>query len=420
MVQMNHRLVTALVCGFSLLWVQQGIGQVDAELAKSYFAEAAELCQRDGGRLWGKPLYGPLALCDAQTNTIATNEPMPSAPRPKFFGFANTAADWGGQRWSSVVWKMVPSDPAARGRLLVHELFHRIQPELGLSVNSAAADNAHLDTLEGRYWIQLEWRALSAALQAPQDEQSSALSDALAFRQARRALFPSAADEERRAEILEGLAQYTGTVVAHPTPESAITDAIGQLRQAEEIESFTRTFAYSMGAAYGILLDQFSPGWTRKITATDDLGQLLAGAANVSPTPELKAAESRYGGEALREKEIQREAARVRRLNELRQRFVEGPVLRIPSGQSASFATLGLTPIPDVGTIFPQYRVSAAWGTLEADQVLVSKDGKQLAVPTPYSVEQGVVQGTGWKLTLADGWTIQPGARAGDHEVVPK
>jgi hypothetical protein len=42
-------------------------------------------------------------------------------------------------------------------------LFHRIQPELGFIAEDGS--NEHLDTLEGRVWIQLEWRALRRAVE---------------------------------------------------------------------------------------------------------------------------------------------------------------------------------------------------------------------------------------------------------------
>ena len=45
---------------------------------------------------------------------------------------------------------------------MLHELFHRIQPDLGLMTISG--NNAHLDTVEGRVWLRLEWRALARAL----------------------------------------------------------------------------------------------------------------------------------------------------------------------------------------------------------------------------------------------------------------
>ena len=43
-------------------------------------------------------------------------------------------------------------------RLMMHEMWHRIQPQLGLPARPGGSE--HLDTVEGRYWMQLEWRAV--------------------------------------------------------------------------------------------------------------------------------------------------------------------------------------------------------------------------------------------------------------------
>ena len=67
--------------------------QVDAARAAAYFAEAAELCNRDGGKLWGVSLCGPMVFADAATQTLATNEPKPDAPWPRALGYANAAFD---------------------------------------------------------------------------------------------------------------------------------------------------------------------------------------------------------------------------------------------------------------------------------------------------------------------------------------
>src|SRR5688572_15561024 len=40
--------------------------QVDQQLAGRYFSEVAALCERDGGRLWGMSLCGPMVFADAQ------------------------------------------------------------------------------------------------------------------------------------------------------------------------------------------------------------------------------------------------------------------------------------------------------------------------------------------------------------------
>lgn len=394
------------------------VAQVDSGLATRYFAEAEALCEREGGRLWGVSLCGPIVFADPATGTIATNRPAPAAPRPRALGYANTALAWGGERWSAFVWPMVPRDSAARIGLIAHELFHRVQPGLGLFLASAPALPDHLDTMEGRYWMQLEWRALAEALRLAGKERRKALADALAFRAARRRLGPLAAESERVVEINEGLAQYTATVAVAGSPGAAAADAVRQLERTVATESFVRTFAYASGAAYGVLLDDSSPGWTRRIEADDDLGLLVAAATGVEPSPDADEAAARYGAAALRAGEAQRETVRAARVAELSRRFVEGPVLVVPRGRNASFVTNGITPIPGAGTIYPTYRVSGEWGSLQAEQVLVSADERTLALPAPRPVAGRTVAGDGWTVMLSDGWTVRPGVRQGDYAVV--
>jgi hypothetical protein len=50
-------------------------------------------------------------------------------------------------------------------------------------------------------------------------------------------------------------------------------------------------------------------------------------------------------------------------------RFVDGPVLVMPGGGAGLSNSLGAVVIPDVGTIyFGAYRMTGAWGGLEADK----------------------------------------------------
>ena len=62
----------------------------------------------------------------SETGTIATDQPAPDVPRSPILGYANTALEWGDERWSAFVWQLIPAaDAGARGRLMMHELFHR-------------------------------------------------------------------------------------------------------------------------------------------------------------------------------------------------------------------------------------------------------------------------------------------------------
>src|SRR5262249_53468844 len=126
---------------------------------------------------------------------------------PVDFPTANTATRWAGVDWTMVQWPL-PVATKERARLMLHELFHRVQPPLGLQV--PAPPNQHLDSRDGRVLLQLEWRALREALKQSGDAQRSAIEDALVFRARREQLFATARLEERALEMNEGLAEYTG------------------------------------------------------------------------------------------------------------------------------------------------------------------------------------------------------------------
>ena len=407
----------ALLCLCLLAAPSLARGQVDSTLAQSYFKEAAALCERDGGKLWGLSLCGPMVFTDAATKTIATSQTAPDAPRPQALGFVNAPVTWGGTRWSAYMWAWIPpSDAQARGVLFIHELFHRIQPELKLM--AGVAENDHLDTLDGRYWLQLEWRALSRALSSSGAARAAAISDALAFRRARRAAFPAAAAAEAADEIREGLAEYTGVVVATASAADAIAFSVRHLEAAEQEVNFVRRFHAASGPAYGLLLDVFAPGWTRRVTTTDDLAQMMAAAAKIEPAPDAAASAARYRSAELRAAEEKRDIAHQARIAQLKARFVDGPVLIVPRPTSAATNNTGATPIPDVGLVIMEYRSTPAWGSLTATSgVLVLTKGAALHLTMPFQTSGSTLSGEGWTITLAAGWTVRPGKRQGDFEV---
>ncbi len=402
----------------SLYLVNPAAAQVDQERAEAYFKEAATICQRDGGRLWGISLYGPMVFADARTRTLATNQPRPTEEQPRSLGFANSPIEWGGSRWTAFMWDFTTSlgDARTRGMLMLHELFHRIQPELGLI--TPTGQNAHLDTIEGRVWLRLEWRALARALGQSGEGRQRAVSDATSFRLARRALFANAAENERVEEIREGLAQYTGTVATAESHAEAIASALEQLAAAEKHETFLQQ-AYTTGVAYGILLDTASPDWRRRVRSDSDLGQMLMAALDVTPVANAVEASARYGGAELRAAEQKRSEQRMARVRDLQNRFVDGPVLVVPSGGGGTFNAVGATPIPGAGTVYVlPYRQGGGWGTLDATNgVLVGDDGTR-RLPGPVRIDGAKVTGEGWTVTVATGWIVRSGPRSGDYQII--
>ena len=413
------------VCGVAILvYVVIGhprpaVAQVDQQRAQEYFKDVQAVCEREGKRLWGMSLCGPMVIHDSRTQTIATSQPAPEGPRPRLLGL-NAPIQWGGVTWAAYMWDTLVNAPPLHAReILLHELFHGIvQKTLGLAASELL--NEHLDVMDGRYWLRLECRALARALRESGAPRNTAVRDALAFRQARRMLYTGSAEKERALEINEGTASYTGVAAAAESAAGAVTRAIEILTACDGDDSFVRTFAYWTGPAYGVLLDGASPGWRQRIRGTDDFGTLLAGALTVQPAGDATAAASRYGGAGIRAAEEQRERGRQERLAELRRQFVDGPVLVIRGGGGGMFNSMGAVVIRDIGTVFfGPYSHNTDSGMLVAEKgVLLESKGSVRRVPAPTRRDDTTLVGDGWMFTVKPGFVIREGPRRGDYEVV--
>jgi len=406
--------------------------QVDPAGAARTFAEAKAICERDGGVLWGHTLCGPILLVEPQTRDIIANQAdaegrlKPSGATyvgrlPDGELIANTSVKWSGVLWSQLLWPL-PEDTEARQVMLAHEMFHRVQTTLGMVRDDG--DNGHLDTLEGRYLLQLEWRALAKALTATAPRQRrEAIGDALLFRQERYRLFPKAAVAEGALEANEGVAEYTGVKLGLTTPQARTAFAVRDLSAFVGAPSFVRSFAYATGPAYGLLLDRADPDWKRKVTSGARFDTVLAAALKV-PAPDFASLTKRVAlydvGGVLRTSEDAREAARLARAAEMKARLVDGPVLLLPlKAAGYQFNPQTLMALAPHGTVYPTVRLSGPWGVLEVKSggALFDKTRGMAAVSAP-SLDAAYPTGEGWTLTLKPGWSIQPGARPGDYMVV--
>jgi hypothetical protein len=404
--------------------------QIDTALADQYFQEAAALAKNDGGKLWGMSLAGPLLFAEPGNRTVVANRADPDGKLTRqgsvFIGrlpddvnVANTSVAWAGLHWTMVAWPL-PKDVHDRAALMMHESWHRVQDQLGLP--GAGPANHHLDTAEGRWWLQLEWRALAAALQDPGPERQRAIRDALIFRAARREAFPPAQAEERALEMHEGLAEYTGVRLCGLTG----AELRGYVRKKlagrpAKMRTFVRSFAYLSGPAYGILLDETGIPWRKGLKPADDLGELLRRSLPLDPVKDAKKqGEERsptYDGPTLRAAERAREDARQQRLAAFRARFVDRPVLVLPlEKMQFSFDPNETQPLENKGTVYPTMRLSDTWGTLAVSKgALISSDFKKAYVPAPDDAQKRPPKGDGWTLDLNEGWILKPGPRRGDY-----
>jgi hypothetical protein len=402
---------------------------IDIAQAKGAFAEAKAVSDKDAGRLWKKTLYGAMFFVDPDTRYVVANEPDPAGvlhaqdgvfvgTLPKDVIVSNAPLDWENKRWTMLMWPTIPTDAISRRVTFGHEIFHRVQPELGLMAPDSP--NLQLDTVQGRLWLQLEWRALAAALVEQGAAKMQAIRDALAFRNYRHGLFPGSAKTEASLEIAEGIPEYTGVLAGEPDRDTARWHVIGKLADPDQSITFVRSFAYTSGPPYGLLLDERLPGWRAKLSVDSDLGALLGSTLPSRASASAPARAGWYGTAGIRIAEDDRaqktEAAKAR----YRSRLVSGPTLFLPGGKkfAFSFNPSALVSLGDTSTVYPTFHATAEWGTLDVtDGVLVPTDFSSATLAAPGSTQGSHLEGPGWTLELAPGFKVMPGAKSGDYIV---
>ncbi|MEO6836397.1 MAG: hypothetical protein ABI231_10895 [Candidatus Tumulicola sp.] len=318
----------------------------------------------------------------------------------------------------------------ARAVMLMHESFHIVQPKLGFSGyagSGSISGDADLDTQPGRIWLRGEFHALRAALQATGEARSRALLDALALRSYRNALFPGSAEQGREQDIMEGLAEGTG-IDAGLAPSRRIAYAIFDVACVEEQPSYARAFPYATGPAYSELLDAVRPRWRRKVTPSSDIAKMAMRAYGLSVTApaaaEAQAIIAGYGGAAIESQE----AARAARTAQLDARYtrelVDGPTIALPMTHfQITFNPRDIATLAPYGSVYHTLTVTAPWGaiTVLGGDAMISKGFAFLFVAAPPGARGTDVQGQGWTLHLAAGYSIVPDPeKTGSYQISTK
>ncbi len=407
---LRHGMIAGMAAGLLALAAMASEAQeaaIDPTLAKQYFEEAKALSDKDHGSLWNVALCGPILFVDRGTRAAVANQAdqegklkpangVFAGTAPPELGVANTATDWAGVEWTMVMWP-VPESKAARLRLILHECFHRVQKKIGLPATDSL--NGHLDSLHGRIWLQMVWRALEHAFWQQGEERRRDVADAVYFRNYRRSLFPGSEAREDALEMNEGMAEYTGVKLSTSSAEEFAVVTAAWLRSAPtRTASFGRSFAYTSGPAYGGLLDAANPEWRSGLTPATDLGQLLAHAYGVQlPAPDkteaLRRAERYEGSEVIaietrREEQHQAQVAAAKKL------FVEGPVLVLPVSQKFgyTFDPNAVLALDETLTLYQgDVQVTDEWGVLKASEgaLFARENGKIVRVQVPAPADNG-------------------------------
>jgi hypothetical protein len=389
---------------------------------ENVFKNLKEYLAKENGKLWNHQLYGALMFVNRSNRTIIANEPDNSGVLtkkggvyvgilPKGINIANTAFDWNGKRWSMVMLPL-PKNHNERLNLLIHELFHRIQPKIGFA-NLITKQSNHLDDLNGRIYLKLELAALSKALESDNPAvRQKHIRDALLFRHYRYELYPGAKEAENTLEIKEGLAEYTGSILSDRTDKALKEHYINAINNFYNYPTFVRSFAYVTIPVYGYFMNLKNPGWNKGITKSTNLTDFITKFFNVTIPSHLKdtinSIKDAYGFNKISAFEIKRAGQRKKLMAEYEIKFVENPTLTIRfEKMNIQFDPRNIMPFKNLGTVYPNMRITDNWGILTVKNgALLGGNWHKVTVSEPIEITDTIIKGDGWKLQLHDGWEL--------------
>lgn len=394
--------------------------KINNEIVRETFDDIKAICNKDNGELWGRNLWGPIFVVDRETRYIIANQPDSAGflknagkvycgvlPDDKII--ANSTTKLWGTFWTMV--SLIPSDEYERNALFIHESFHRLQPEIGLT--DFGYENNHMDEMIARILLKLEWAALENSIR--KNEGNLNLLDALIFRYYRRTLFPGSDSMENKFEIQEGLAEYTGHKLASNSNHELQGHLLAKHDQYWDNENLVRTFGYYSGFLYAFLLDRANISWRRgSLNSSTDLGLILKDSLDLNiPNNLLQAYDSiknNYGYFEIYQTENALQTAKQAVLRKYTESFVNNPVLKIKLNRpQIGFNPNTLQPLDTLGVVFESIVISDFWGKLEVkgEGCLLSHDWSYAKVPAANIVMDGnQIRSTSWEMKLNDKWEV--------------
>ncbi|MBR6971998.1 MAG: hypothetical protein IKH89_04515 [Bacteroidales bacterium] len=367
----------------------------------SIFEHVEKLCNKDNGKLWGVNLYSPVLGVDSLRNIVSN---VPDAPKtfPADKPVANSTTELDGKRWTMILWPL-SGDQMHQSIILVHEMFHYRQPELGLWQDKDP-NNSHLSNRDARTLLKLEWNALKAAASCDGEQKKTALKDALSFRAQRRHLYPDFAAEENSLEIMEGLAEYTGKRIAIPDNKEYL-QSLSDLDYLYESDNLTRSFAYLSGPLYGLILDQSAHPWHKEMNSGSDLGSSAMEIYGITLPENLEetveTAKAKYDFESIDAAEEAFQRKLEERNETLRKLFAPDNVITLECPNlSIQFSPDSMIKMDDGSMVIYGCTAFCDWGSVEGHPLKVTADWRRIELPRldTLSFNNDTITTSGWTL----------------------
>jgi hypothetical protein len=393
-----------------------------AEKAKAAFSRIEEICNEDGGKLWGTNLMGPVMFVDRTTRKTTSNfqdnegllklkDGVYTGTYPRENIIITTPVTYGGTLYGLTPLPVEEDEYRIITRA-IHSLYHRYQYISGIRPEYFNAVN--LDGKEARILLKLEWKALKKAIESEGEEQSLAIRDALIFRGSSRELFPRYADLQNRFECYEGLATFTYILLASESPADYRTSLFEYLDRIYSFQSYSRSYGSIHGALYATLLYYKGFDFSTIRSDTLDLARIVRGLYEIDLPPVCRDVAGSialsYNIEEINNEEDKRLLDIKERLISQAGVFTQKPVVFLElESPSFDFEPEDVQYLDTLGTLYHTIRVSDNWGKLAVDKTgcLISNNYKLLRITARgLKIEKNHLSGEGWQILLNDGWEI--------------
>ncbi len=402
----------------------QGFAQtgVPVDTLYKYLREVEQICGKDNGNLWNKNLYGPILLIDPVTRDIVANqadsESLLQPHKNVYIGkypdnktIASGVTFFGGKEWAKISMDFSKVESSELMQTIVHESFHRIQKTIGFDYK--AYHNDHMDDMQARISILLEWNALVQAIKTNNEERKWAIKDALLIRQARRAIYRDKQKDENIFEIHEGLAMYTEFKLCSKSRSEFKEKTLKRLDNiSNSTASYMRSFGYFSGLLYAYLLDEEDEKWREGLSCNDDLGLKLQDALNINLSSDTakwyNKVKKQYDYKTIYSKELLRDTEKQKIKETERRMYCEEPILEFELIKARYAIKYVPHPLDSLGTVYPIIDISDEWGFLSVIKkgcLVMEEKGRVTA--ENIVIEKSSATGLGWQLNLNEGWIIR-------------
>lgn len=394
--------------------------------ASFLFKEVKRICDNDGGELWGENLFSKTILINIDNRFFVANDSLPidNCARkgmyfigylPNIYPMANSTLKVGSKKYASIRYSDKNEfDTLLYIRTFIHEMFHVFMSSN--NYDSATYNNPHMDTRDGRVYLQLELLALKKALISNGVNRKEAIKEALCFRNKRQSLFPNSKANENNFEIQEGLAQYTEYSLAIFSERERMSTLLNSIDRLIKETSYIRSFGYETGASYAFL-NNISNDWRKTVFIENDLSKITMSLYNINnndiDTANIEKYLQKYDYQSIFLKEDSLENIMETSRRNIIDRLSYATLLIVDLEDNSFSMTSGMIQLDSMSIYCPYMNISGPFGHIysKKDCVMNWKENKCYFFLNDVLLENNKSNSETIEIDINKGWNISKEGR---------